>query len=222
MMKNSERATGAEEAVSLAADGMSVKDDTKYSSCSNTSSSSPDIADLPGGCQDDFDPIELGDFCDMNTDSRGSTTGGFEAPGSSIEVTGEYPGAGANRTRGHTQARAPLSRREARLLCNRLTGFDLHLERDVVLTGAPLRRDHGDVLGYTRRPTVMRARSSFDNDLEQGRIGGERQGAGIVHISLRAVHNRSIGQHIVASFAQDPALEGTTSALLECAQLLQG
>ena len=82
-----------------------------------------------------------------------------------------------------------------------------------------LRRDDNRLL-FTRRPPVLRATSSFDRHLEQGRPHATRRDAGTKHVTLRTIHNQSIGVSIVADLAKDPGLECTTSALLDIAQRL--
>ena len=209
------RGTGASEAGAHASNQIPFHDgDTKEPHRASTPSSSPDIAELPGAY-----------FVDWNTDGRVNTRDGLTSQEASLEALGEYPGPhAADHIHEHIHTRSqPFSRHETRLLTNMLTGFDLHLEHDVGPSEFSFRlrrRDHG-MLDYTRRPPVMRARSSFNEDLREGRINRTRQAAGIFPTSLRAVHNRSIGKEIVASLAKDSALESTTSTLLECAQLLR-
>jgi hypothetical protein len=220
------RGTGASEAGAHASNQIPLHDgDTKKPHRASTPSSSPDIAELPGACPDESETIGLDDFVDWNTDGRVNTRDGLTSQEASLEALGEDPGPhAADHIHEHIHTRLqPFSRHETRLLTNMLTGFDLHLEHDVgpsEFSFRLLRRDHG-MLDYTRRPPVMRARSSFNEDLREGRINRTRQAAGIFPTSLRAVHNRSIGKEIVASLAKDSALESTTSTLLECAQLLR-
>ena len=224
------RGIGASEAGALASHQLSVHDgDTndskKKSPYGSARSTSPDIAEMPGASPDKFEPIELDDFVNWNVDGRINARGGIKSQEASLEALHESSGPhAADRMHEHVNTRVqPFSCHETRLLTNMLTGFDLHLEHNVGPSGfslRPLRRDHG-MLAYTRRPPVMRARSSFNADLMEDRIHRTRQAAGIFPTSLRAVHNRSIGQEIIASLAKDPALESTTSTLLECAQLLR-
>ena len=166
--------------------------------------------------------VELGDVCDWHTDRRDNDLGSPETSG---DVGMDIPESGAaGRLRSNTRTRAPLiSRHEARQLTNALAGFDLHFERDISPNGALLHRLRRDdhMLEFTRRAPVMRARSSFEKDLAVGRIFSTRQDAGNFRALLRAVHNRSIGQETVAKLAKDPALECTTSTLIECLQKLR-
>ena len=215
------RGIDASEAGVLASHQLVTHETKNTSPCGSDRSISPDIAELP----DEFEPVEPDDFVNWNVE-RVNARGGIESQEASLEALDESSGphAAADGMHEHIRTRVqPFSCHETRLLTNMLTGFDLHLEHNVGSSGfslRPLRRDHG-MLAYTRRPPVMRARSSFNADLMEDRIHRTRQAAGIFPTSLRAVHNRSIGQEIIASLAKDPALESTTSTLLECAQLLR-
>ena len=205
---------------------MPAAHDAIKCSCSVSPSSPPDIADLPGGfLEDDLEPIQLSDFCDWNSDGNSLDVGGLGSPELRAACASDSPKAdAADSLRERTSTRAPaLSRHEARLLMNVLTGFEIQMQHNIVRTRTPmpLLRHNDARLVFTRRPTVMRAQSSFDQDLEHGRTGATRRNVGTSYVSLRAVHNHSIGQQIVADLANDPGLQCTTSALVECAHRLR-
>ena len=161
----------------------------------------------------------------MATVSNRLDVGGLGSPEFRAACASDSPKAdAADSLRERTSTRAPaLSRHEARLLMNVLTGFEIQMQHDIVRTRTPmpLLRHNDARLVFTRRPTVMRAQSSFDQDLEHGRTGVTRRNVGTSYVSLRAVHNHSIGQQIVADLANDPGLQCTTSALVECAHRLR-
>ena len=203
-----------------------VADDAIKFSCSVPHSSPADIADLPGGfLQDDLEPIQLSDFCDWNSNGNGLDVVGLRSPELRAACAGESPKAdAADSLRERINTRAPaLSRHEARLMMNVLTGFEIQMQHDIARTGKPIQLLHhnDDRLAFTRRPTVMRATSNFDQDLVHGRVGATLQNVGTSYVSLRAVHNQSIGQQTVADLAKNPELQRTTSALVECAQRLR-
>ena len=214
--------------VSQTANNMPFTDVAKKCSSAVQLSAPPDITELPFGRLDNdfnFEPIELCDFGDWNTAGSSVEVGGFTSPEPHIAGPGESPRPdAADHVRAHINTRAvPLSRHEARLVVNSLTGYDIHMQRDIDGTGAlmhPLRCG-GSRLVITKRPPVMRTTSSFNRDLKQGRIGATQRAVGISQVSLRAVHNQSIGQQIVAGVANDPGLESTTESLLECVQRLR-
>jgi len=214
MLQHAARAgtTGSARTAAKAAHDMMETDDAKMPSCNVSRSSSLDVAELPGACFDESEPIELGDFCDWNTDDSGSARGGFGSPEPSAAIAGESPKLHDDhehtlvtdllREHDRTQA-ATFSRHEVRLLTNRLTGWDLQFEHQYVNpTGGAIRlRRDVRLLGMTRRPPRNRATSSYNRNLDQGQVDGTRRHTEILPVSLRSVHNRSVGQDIVDELA---------------------
>ena len=211
---------------------MLLDNEEEINSCDASLSSPPNIAELPGAnLDDDIELPEFGDFRDWNTDNSGDESAGVSLMEPRAADSGEDPQeqvfntAEHSRydTREHMDIRAvQLSRHEARLLVNRLTGFDTVMQHGMPESDSPmslLRRDDNRLL-ITRRPPVLRARSSFDRHLEQGQPHAASHYAGTKHVTLRTVHNQSIGVSIVAGLANDPGLECTTSALHDSAQRL--
>ena len=88
-----------------------------------------------------------------------------------------------------------LSRHDARLVANRTAGWDLHHS-----LGLPL--DH--IRRVTRsscveRQAVLRICSSYDGKIQHGCPRIPHHGTQARPVSLRAIHNRSVGQDIVAN-----------------------
>ena len=197
-----------------AAHDMLEADDAKMPSCNIApSESSLDSAELPGACLDDLEPIEPGSFCHWNTDDSGSTRGGFGSPEPGAASAGESSQLHdahdhtlvTDLLREHNQTQAAtISRHEARLLTNRLTGWDLHFEnQNAIPTGGATRLRRDDrLLGMTRRPPVIRASSSYNRNVEQGQVDYTWRHTDVLPVSLRSVHNRSVGQDIVDELAR--------------------
>jgi hypothetical protein len=191
---------------------MIETEDAKMPSCNVARASSLDIAELPGAYFDESEPNELGDFCDWNTDDSSSTRGGLESPEPSAASAAESPKLHDDhehtlvtdllREHDRTPA-ATFSRHETRLLTNRLTGWDLQFEHQHVnpAGGAMRLRRDGRLLGMTQRPPRICATSSYNRNLEQGRVHDTWRHTEIPQVSLRSVHNRSVGQDIVDELA---------------------
>ena len=214
MLQHAARAgtTGSSRTASKAAHDMVETDDAKMPSCNVARSSSPDVAEHPGASFDESEPIELGDFCDWNTDDSGNTRSGFGSPEPSAASAGESPKLHDDhehtfvtdllREHDRTPA-ATFSRHEVRLLTNRLTGWDFQFGHQHVnpTGGAILLRRDDRLLGMTRRPPRIRATSSYNRNLEQGQVDDTRRHTEILKVSLRSVHNRSVGQDIIDELA---------------------
>ena len=88
-----------------------------------------------------------------------------------------------------------LSRHDARLVANRMSGWDIHHS-----LGLPL--DHVRRVtrpSHVERQAVLRIFSSYDGMIQHGCPQIPHHGTQARPVSLRAIHNRSVGQDIVAN-----------------------